>query len=155
MVRKRNEEYGNDTLASTAMAALEVARLLGSAEAPLGEIVLPPLLLESTTIKRTDRVYAVALDLRAQNIVVAGRDKRVALYQVQEEMNTEMGIGDEFSQSCGEGGASPAKGSDATSVDRSPSQPRLHDSHVTELRTEKTVTPVWDVAADDFVYAVA
>ena len=37
-------------------------------------------LVEISKVKRTDRVYAVGLDARGEHLVVAGRDRKVALY---------------------------------------------------------------------------
>ena len=39
-------------------------------------------LIEVSKIKRTDRVYAVALDKHGENCVVAGRDKKIAMYDI-------------------------------------------------------------------------
>lgn len=39
-------------------------------------------LVEVSKIKRTDRVYAVALDEHGENCVVAGRDKKIAMYDI-------------------------------------------------------------------------
>ena len=43
--------------------------------------VSPPL-TQISTVKRADRVYAVALDEKGENMVVGGRDKKIAMYDI-------------------------------------------------------------------------
>jgi len=173
LLKRRADAGGKETLARTALVAIAVSRC--SQQCKLGlnarkagvtpadrpsvdlshvDVQLPPLLTESLKIKRTDRVYAVALDFYAQHLVVAGRDKRVALYLAPEEEQTES-----ESEHDSHGGVDGINGdgndSQPSSMQRSP--PKLHvaASNVTDHFLQEEVTPVWDVAADDFVYAVA